>query len=170
MSSRTVRRLWRQRTGMNTTPSYILLPKVSSSLDPLRPILSSALSLALTSTGMTAEQRPLPQTQCLCSCSHFKSAPAQHRDCAALLSAEDFTESSAFGADDSPWLGNRLGSLSGMERCQLFVWIFRCIHAIVMTLLYICLEPRISLEMKANSTASYMCQGDLNIQQDTGMK
>lgn len=69
MSSRTVKRQWRQRTGMNTTPSYILLPEVSSSLHPLQPILSSALSLALTSTGMTAEHRPLLQTQCLCSCS-----------------------------------------------------------------------------------------------------
>lgn len=26
------------------------------------------------------------------------------------------------------------------------------------------------LEMKVKSTASYMCQGDLNIQQDTGTK
>lgn len=132
---------------MNTTPLTfhgprflpVWIPCSQSIAQPLEP----ALNLALTSTGITAEQRPPLLTWCLCSCSHFISASGQHRGCAALSSAVDFMKSSAFGGDDTLWLRNKLSSLSGMAGCELFLWIFRYIDAMVMTLFYMCLELRI---------------------------
>lgn len=132
---------------MNTTPPYLSLSKVSSNLDPLQPIHSSAF-------GASTEFGPdLNQNDCwadttspnpdVCPPALTSNWLLHSRGAVLHCPKQRILQSSAFGGDGSHWLGNKLGSLSGMEGCQLFVGVFRCIDAMVMTLFSMCLELRI---------------------------